>query len=225
MTEPSGAGPAARGTANTLVVICHPKPTSLTRTAATRVLRGLDRAGQPYRVLDLDELDFDPVLTIEEVQDHLGSPDSRPYLAEHLDALRWCQRLILIYPTWFSGQPARLKGWFDRVWMNEVAFVLPDGANRIRGTLGNINQIDVVTAHGSSRRVNFIQGNSGRIRVNRTLRVLCGLRCRTTWNAIYDIDNRSRAEIGAWLDRVEADFSRRPGGLRRPSLPWLRAGT
>lgn len=211
---------------NTLVVICHPKPTSLIRAAAQRVLTGLDRAGQPYRVLDLDQMNFDPVLTIDEVTDHLGSPNNRPDLAEHLDALRWCERLILIYPTWFSGQPARLKGWFDRVWMNEVAFVLPEGANRIRGTLNNLNRIDVVTSHGSTRRVNFVQGNSGRIRVNRTLRVLCGLRCRTTWTAIYDVDNTPQAEIDRWLDRVEADFTRRPGRrFRLPWPPWLRAGT
>lgn len=193
----------------TLIVICHPKKTSLTRAAAARVIAGLERSGRPCRIIDLDEIEFDPVLSFAEVQDHLGSPDNRPDLAEHFDALRWCRRLVLIYPTWFSGQPARLKGWFDRVWMNEVAFVLPEGASRIRGRLDNIDRIDVVTSHGSTRRVNFIQGNSGRILINRTLRVLCGKRCRTTWSAIYDIDNKTEPEIGVWLDRLESDFSRR----------------
>lgn len=204
---------------NTLVVICHPKPTSLIRAAAARVIAGLERAEQPYRVLDLDEMNFDPVLTVSEVRDHLGSPENRPDLAEHFETLRWCQRLILVYPTWFSGQPARLKGWFDRVWMHEVAFVLPEGANRIRGTLGNLKQIDVVTSHGSTRKVNFIQGNSGRIRVNRTLRILCAKNCRTTWTAIYDIDNKTRTDISQWLEQVEADFSRPPRRRRLPLLP------
>ena len=207
---------------NTLVVICHPKRTSLTRAAARRVITGLERADQPVRILDLDEMGFDPVLTEFEVRDHFGPPENRPDLAEHFDALRWCQRLILIYPTWFSGQPARLKGWFDRVWMHQVTFVLPEGANRIRGTLKNVVRIDVVTSHGSTKKVNFVQGNSGRVRVNRTLRVLCNRRCRTTWNAIYDVDNSSREEISAWLDRLETDFSRPPRRLRLlrpPSSP------
>jgi putative NADPH-quinone reductase len=195
-------------TLNTLVVVCHPKPSSLTRAAADRVVAGLERAGRPIRVLDLDRLGFDPVLTRFEVINHLGTPDQRPDLAEHLDALRWANHLVLVYPTWFSGQPARLKGWFDRVWMNQVAFELPPGSNRIRGRLDNIGRIDVVTSHGSTRRVNFVQGNSGRIRINRTLRVMCNKRCRTRWRAIYDIDNKNRADIERWLDGLEEAFAK-----------------
>lgn len=192
----------------TLVVICHPKATSLTRAAAASVLAGLAQAGTPVRVLDLDKMGFDPVLTAEEVRDHLGVPEHRPDLAEHFEALRWAEQLILVYPTWFSGQPARLKGWFDRVWMHKVAFVLPDGANRIRGTLGNIRRIHIVTSHGSTRKVNFIQGNSGRIRVRRTLRVLCHRFCRTSFTAIYDVDNVSPDEIERWLASLETRFAK-----------------
>ena len=202
-----GRGLRARSKPNTLVVICHPKPSSLTRAAAERVLTGIRRAGCPLRVLDLDEPAFDPVLRLEEVRDHLGSPTDRPDLTSHFDALRWAERVVLVYPTWFSGQPARLKGWFDRVWMNEVAFVLPEGANRITGRLRNVRRLDVVTSHGSTRRVNWMQGNSGRIRVTRTLRVLCHPRCRTGWHAIYDIDNASPDQVEAWLDLLEERFS------------------
>ena len=66
----------------TLVVICHPKSASLTRAAADRVVTGLGRAGATVRILDLDKMDFDPVLTGEEVHDHFGSPENRPDLAE-----------------------------------------------------------------------------------------------------------------------------------------------
>ncbi len=198
-----------RRSPNTLVVVCHPKPTSLTRAAAARVLAGLDRAGRPVRILDLDELGFDPVLRLAEVRGHLGSPDDRPDLAQHFEALRWAEHLVLIYPTWFSGQPARLKGWFDRVWMHEVAFALPEGANRITGRLRNIRHIHIVTSHGSTRRVNWVQGNSGRIRVRRTLRVLCHRLCRTSWIAIYDVDNTPSSEIGEWLDSLERRFAGR----------------
>ncbi len=192
---------------NTLVVICHPNPASLTRAAAEKVVDALQTTGQPLRVLDLDELDFDPRLTDFEARNHLGSPDQRPDLAEHIDALRWAERLVLIYPTWFSGQPARLKGWFDRVWMNEVAFVLPPDATRIRGQLDNIRHIDVVTTMGSTRRVNIAQGDGGRLRVNRTLRVLCHRRCRVKWHTVTDVDNRSTAELTAWLDSLPDRFN------------------
>ena len=36
--------------------------------------------------------------------------------------------LIFVFPIWWGGVPAILKGWFDRVWIEGVAFTLPPGA-------------------------------------------------------------------------------------------------
>lgn len=192
---------------NIVVVVCHPNPASLTRAAAKRVLAALDAGAHDVRVLDLDAMDFDPRLTTFEVKHHLGHPDQRPDLAQHIEALQWAERLVLVHPTWFSSQPARLKGWFDRVWMNEVAFTLPPGANRIRGQLHNLRRIDVVTTMGSTRWVNVVQGDGGRLLVNRTLRVLCHRRCRIKWHTITDVDNRTRSELEAWLNSLSRTFA------------------
>ncbi len=191
-----------------LVVVTHPRPDSLTRSAAARVLAGLDSAGHEVRLIDLDAEDFDPRLTTFEKEHHIGEPSDRPDLVEHVDALQWAERLILVYPTWFSGQPARLKGWFDRVWMHQVAFSLPEGSNRIRARLQNLRRIDIVTSHGSSRVVNLLQGNGGRLTVFRTLRLLCHPLCRTRLTALYDVDRQDAAGIGSWLERVEERFAR-----------------
>jgi hypothetical protein len=59
-------------------------------------------------------------------------PGTDPSIASYADDLQWCDTLVLVYPTWWSGQPAMLKGWIDRVWVNGVAWTLPDGANRLR---------------------------------------------------------------------------------------------
>lgn len=190
-----------------LVVVTHPRTESLTRAAFDRVVRGLQAAGHELRVIDLDAEAFDPRLTTFEREHHLGHPSDRPNLSEHVDALRWAQRIVLVYPTWFSGQPARLKGWFDRVWMNEVAFHLPEDGTRIKATLRNVRRLDVVTSHGSSRLVNFVQGNGGRLTVLRTMRIMCHPLCRTSFTALYEVDHRSPEEFEDWLDEVEQRFA------------------
>ncbi len=192
-----------------LVVVTHPRPDSLIRAAFARVEAGLRSAGHEVRVLDLDAEDFDPRLTEFEWRNHIGDPADRPDLTEHLDALRWAQRIVLVYPTWFGGQPARLKGWFDRVWMHGVAFTLPAGSSRIHANLRHVRRIDIVTSHGSSRLVNFVQGNPGRITVFRTMRILCHPLCRTSFTAIYRLDRTTPDEIQAWLDGVERRFANR----------------
>ncbi len=190
-----------------LVVVTHPRADSLTRAAFERVIRGLQTAGHELRVIDLDAEGFDPRLTAFEREHHFGRPSDRPDLAEHVEALQWAERIVLVYPTWFSGQPARLKGWFDRVWMNDVAFQFPEHGTRIKAKLHNVRRIDVVTSHGSSRLVNFIQGNGGRLTVFRTMRIMCHPLCRTSWTALYEVDQRSPEAFAAWLDEVEQRFA------------------
>ncbi len=191
-----------------LVVVHHPRADSLTRAAFERVMAGLDAGGHQTRVIDLEDENFDPRLTAFEQEHHIGDPADRPDLASHVDALRWAQRIVLVYPTWFGGQPARLKGWFDRVWMHDVAFTLPDGATRIHAKLRNVKRIDIVTSHGSSRLVNLIQGNGGRLTVFRSLRLMCHPLCRTSLTALYNVDRTSQHELEKWLERVEQRFGR-----------------
>ena len=38
-----------------------------------------------------------------------------PDVTEEVEKLLWCDYLICIFPFWWSGPPAILKGWFDRV--------------------------------------------------------------------------------------------------------------
>lgn len=196
-----------------LIVVTHPRADALVRAAADRAIDGARRGGHEVRVLDLDGLGaggattppFDPVLTAVEKVAHIShTAADRPELTEHTAALQWAERVVLVYPTWFGGQPARLKGWFDRVWMNDVAWTLPEGSSRLRGRLGNVRKLHIITTHGSPRWVNMVQGNAGRLCVFRTLRVLCHPMCRTKWTALYALDGRRPDEIEQWLDRVAA---------------------
>ncbi|MDP9463882.1 MAG: NAD(P)H-dependent oxidoreductase, partial [Actinomycetota bacterium] len=134
-------------------------------------------------------------------------PGTAPALQRHADDLRWCDALVLVYPTWWSGQPAMLKGWIDRVWANGVAWTMsssgPTGANRLRPLLRNVRRIVVVTTHGSSKLINSLQGEGGKRVVTRALRSLCSRRCRTTWVAMYGVDRSTAEDRGKFLDRVE----------------------
>ncbi|MFZ9040352.1 MAG: NAD(P)H-dependent oxidoreductase [Ilumatobacteraceae bacterium] len=190
-----------------LVVHCHPNPASLVAAAKDRVLAGLDAAGHEVRITDLYADGFRPELSPEEWHRHhvAGVGDD---LSRHADDLRWAEGLVFVYPTWWSGQPAMLKGWMDRVWASGVAWELPDGARVLRPLLTDIRRLAVVTTHGSSKWINSIEGESGKRTVFRSLRSLCSGRVRTSWTAIYGLDRADEATRRAWLDRVELRFSR-----------------
>lgn len=185
------------------LVYCHPSETSFTAAVRDRALAGLHAAGHDVRVSDLYADGFVPELSAWERTNHLAPPETKPDIAEYAANLRWCEALVLVYPTWWAGQPAMLKGWIDRVWVAGVAYELPEGANRIRPRLHNIRRIVAITTHGSTKFVNALEGEGGKRIVTRSLRVLCSKRARTTWIALYNIDRSTDARRAAHLARVE----------------------
>jgi NAD(P)H dehydrogenase (quinone) len=195
-----------------LVVYCHPTHDSFTGAALQRVLAGLAVGGHESRVLDLYAMDFRPELSRDERLvhsiDHRQQPDLRIDIAEHVQALAWAQALVLVYPTWWAGQPAMLKGWFDRVLVNGVAWRRPDPSGRLRPMLTDIGRLVVVTSHGSTKWVNMLEGEGGKRVVSRSVRPLCGLRCRTQWIAMYDIDRAPADARQRFLARVEQQIAR-----------------
>lgn len=189
------------------VVFCHPIRASFTGAALERVLVGLDNGGHEVRVSDLYAEGFEPELRGDALAaqgvDHRGHPDRRPGIQPYVDHLLWCDALVLVHPTWWSGQPAMLKGWFDRVLVKGVAYDLAEGTQRVRPRLTNVRRIVVVTSHGSPKHTNMVQGESGKRIVGRAVRAVCGWRCRTDWVALYNIDRVDDAARGRFLDRVE----------------------
>jgi len=186
-----------------LVIYAHPVEGSYTSACRDRLLAGLDAAQHDVRLHDLHAEDFRPELSAQERTDQFASPDTKPDIAPHAADLQWCDALVLVYPTWWSGQPAMLKGWIDRVWVHGVAYDLPEGANRIRPRLTNIRRIAAVTTHGSPKWINMAQGEPGKRIVTRSIRLLCSRRTRTSWVALYGIDTADDRSRARFLDRVE----------------------
>ena len=192
---------------NVLVVCCHPDPLSFIGAVHDRVVETLGSRGHDVRVRDLYGEGFDPLFGPGEHARHL-EPGAAPSLEGHTDDLTWCDTLVLVYPTWWSAQPAMLKGWFDRVWVRGVAWDLPEGSARIRPLLHNVRRIVAVTTHGSSKLVNAIEGEAGKRTVTRALRLMCHPRCRTTWLAMYDVDRSTMAGRQRFVHRVERRLAR-----------------
>ncbi len=190
-----------------LVIYCHPNPESLSAAALGRVIIGLSAADHEARVTDLYVDGFDPTLSSDERRNH-KVPGVTAGLQRYADDLAWAEALVLVYPTWWSGQPAMLKGWIDRVWVAGVAWELPDGANVLRPLLTNIRKIVVVTTHGSAKHINALEGEAGKRTVTRSMRAMCSKRVRTTWCALYGVDRSTEARRIAFLDRVERLMSK-----------------
>ena len=186
-----------------LVVHCHPLPDGFIPAALARVRVGLAESGAEGRLHDLYAEGFVPELSAEEHRTHI-QPGVGDDLRQHADDLAWCDTLILVYPTWWSGQPAMLKGWIDRVWASGVAWELPEGTDRLQPKLRNVRRLIAVTSHGSPKHINMLQGEGGKRVLFRSLRAMCHPLARMSWLAYYGIDADDTARQNAFLDALPA---------------------
>ncbi len=186
-----------------LVIYCHPDPASFTAAIRDVVVDKLRLAGAEIRLHDLYAQGFQPCLTQAEWLAYLDSPDNRAPVAHLAQDLEWCDTLIFVYPTWWYGLPAMLKGWLDRVMLPDLAFLMPDGANRtIRPGLTQITRMGVFTTCGASRWLTFLVGAPGKRTLLRGVRLLCAKSCRTAFAAHYLMDSSTPASRKAHLARV-----------------------
>ncbi len=190
-----------------LVVYTHPSPSSYTASVLTRVLAGLEAAGHDVDVLDLYAIGFDPMLSAAERFRSGDDPATSPMVQSHIALVRAASAVVFVHPTWWSGPPAMLKGWIDRVFVADVAYTVgPSG--RMRSRLRHIRHLVVVTSHGSAKHINMIEGESGKRLFGLSIRRLISLRGRFRWIALYNIDRSTPANRQAHLARIEADMTR-----------------
>ena len=194
-----------------LVVYCHPCEESFNAALRDAALEALRQAGHETRLLDLYAMGFQPVIGAQERRDYHTPGLNEEGVAEHLAALRWCEGLIFIYPTWWYGQPAMLKGWLDRVWVPHATFSMPEGNKPIGRVLTNIRLIGAISTLGSPKWWWWLMGAPGRRILLTGLSVLCAPRCRTFWLGLHRMDGSSAAEREAFLARVRARMARLPG--------------
>lgn len=170
---------------NVVVVSCHPSERSFVAHLAGVVTGSLRRAGADVTVLDV-------------------SAGDAPAAAHRL-VLSRAEAVVFVYPTWWSGLPGALKAWVDDVWPE------PSGAGRSR-PFPRIRRIAAVTTHGSSRLVNRLEGEAGRLLLTRSLPGACHPRCRVTWHAVYGLDrapDRRRGRFSARVERLGEELVRR----------------
>ena len=176
-----------------------------------QVLDRLGALGAETRLIDLYAEAFDPRLDGAALETYADTARNRDGVQAHVAALQWCDTLIFIYPTWWYGLPAMLKGWLDRVLVPGVAFDMPAPGGTIRPGLRNVVRLGVFTTCGASWWLTRIVGAPGRRILTRGLRLLCDRRCRTVFAAHYLMDSSTAASRARHLARVARRIDRLAG--------------
>lgn len=178
-----------------LIVFCHPAQDSFQRSILDELVRRLEGDGHAVHAFDLYGEGFDPVLGLEAWRAHRRDQAHPETLSAHLEAFAAAEGLVLVYPTWWYGLPAMLKGWIDRVWQPGLAFSMQGGAFQTHA-LTRLRRFAVITTYGSPRLfIEWIVGDPARRQLMGGLKLQLARGARSCWAPIYSVDTRSPADL------------------------------
>ena len=132
----------------TLIVVAHPLAESFTHAAALRVRATLERRGFAVDLIDLYADDFDPRLTAAERRAYLAPPHDLNAVSGYAALLRQARKLVFVFPQWWFGPPAIMKGFFDRVIAPGIAFEHRPGGG-LTPLLTHIDALWIVSSTGA----------------------------------------------------------------------------
>ena len=106
---------------NCLLIYAHPNPKSFNHAILKELEKTLLEKGHSVKIRDLYSLGFNPVLSAQDFEEFFKG-NTPPDIKLEQDNINWSDHIFFVFPIWWFGMPAILKGYIDRVFSNRFAY-------------------------------------------------------------------------------------------------------
>ncbi len=189
-----------------LLILGHPGADSLCAALAEAYASEARQQGAQLRVLSLGELSFDPVLRMG----YRGEQALEPDLLAAQEDLLWAQHMVLIYPLWWGGMPALLKGFFDRVLLPGFAFRYRRNSPWWDKLLAGRTAQTLVTLDTPAWYYRWVYGALERRATRRHILDFVGIDLRRS-SYFAPVRSATAEQRAAWLEQARAEARRQLG--------------
>lgn len=114
---------------NHLIIFAHPNENSLNAYLRDVVSKQLKAQGHLIKVRNLYKMDFDPILSVTDLKGQRCGKVADDVQKEQ-DYISWADCITFMHPIWWTGLPAILKGYIDRVFTYGFAYRYDHGVQQ-----------------------------------------------------------------------------------------------
>lgn len=188
-----------------LVVLAHPLKDSFAAAIARTAVAALRDRGHTVDLLDLYAENFDPRLTAAERDSYMTGSYDLSDIAPYAERLKAAEVLILVFPQWWFGPPAILKGFIDRTFVPGTAFAYDDNSIKLVPKLDKLKHFWSFSTTGSPWWVvKFYMGDPVRRTLKRGIAAFCSKRVDFRMTCLHNMDDTTPGKREEFLDKVRA---------------------
>lgn len=186
-----------------LIVYAHPNSGSLNHFFKQTVLESLQESGEEIEVRDLNQINFNPVLSLEDMKGQRMGKVADDVKKEQ-DFIAWSDRIIFIYPIWWTGMPAIMKGYIDRVFSYGFAYRYDQGIQK--GLLTGKKTI-IINSHGKSNAEYEAMGMDKALALTSDTGIFTYSGLEIQEHFYFDkADRASQENVSDWENQLKAAF-------------------
>jgi NAD(P)H dehydrogenase (quinone) len=186
-----------------LIIYAHPNAASLNHFFKQTIIESLEKLGNEIVVRDLNEINFNPVLSLDDMRGQRMGQVADDVKTEQ-DFISWADQIIFIYPIWWTGMPAIMKGYIDRVFSYGFAYRYDQGVQK--GLL-NGKQTIIVNSHGKSNDEYEAMGMNKALTLTSDTGIFAYSGLEIRHHFYFDKADRASSEnISAWEKELKMFF-------------------
>lgn len=158
-----------------LLILGHPDKDSLNGKLANIFEEGVKDKKHDFRRINLGDLRFDFNLS----KGYKEEKELEPDLVKSQECILWADVLVFVFPVWWHGLPAILKGFIDRVFLPGFAFKYNNSNGSFPDKLLKGKKSFLICTSGGPNIYYFFAGNLATKTLKRVFS-FCGIKNRKT---------------------------------------------